>query len=497
MIHAAISTIFAFAIVLLAGRLVLLGVDPAGVLRLGRLSINALGLLFGLGALSLQLFFYSVAGLGVTSFSVALPWVVLLIALLLLYRTGTIKRPVYAQSTGVPTSQWGAVETVATVIIALQLVYVFVYYGALPITGWDAWSIWFFKARAFFIDGGVTSGFLLNADYGYDHPDYPLLVPLSLMWLFTTLGEANDIVAKILYPIQFAALLALLYYFILRSVGRRSALVAAALLSLTPLVVIHSAGLPQKIGGLYSGDFVGYADLTLALLFMASGGFIYLYAKEGAGSALRAAALVLAIGAWTKNEGVVFALLGASLLLLLLLLKSFKLPLSSFFFPTSKRTQERPEGVKVATSVLFIVAALALFVLPWALYKAHFGLGSEYTGGLNVGTIGENIGRLPFVLGAILKHLFVRLSLVSVAWWVLALSVALNLKGILRPGVFALLLLLIGQFAVYTLVYVITPADVAWQISTSLDRLVLHMTPLALLIAFLNGGGVIEERRCS
>ncbi len=38
----------------------------------------------------------------------------------------------------------------------------------------------------------------------------------------------------------------------------------------------------------------------------------------------------------------------------------------------------------------------------------------------------------------------------------------------------------------------ITPADVKWQLSTSLDRVVLHMLPLSLLVMAVNIGSFIR-----
>ncbi len=489
MISTLISLLFAFALFLLSGRLFLLLVDPAGELRLGAIAINALGFLLGLGFISLQLFFYSVLGIGISSVTVTLPWLIILCLLLLVYKFGFIDRRASTLAP-LPRDGWGPVEIVSVIIIAVQLFYSLLYSTTLPVTGWDAWSIWFLKARAFFVDGGVTPAFLLDASYGYDHPDYPLLVPLSIMWLFTTLGEVNDIAAKILYPVQFAALLSIVYYFVKRSVGRRAALVATAVLSLSPLVIIHAAGLPVKIGGLYSGDFVGYADLILSLFFVAAGGFIYLYAKDGCPGAFRVAAVLLAIGAWTKNEGLVFAMIGALLLLLLLFMRTFSLRLALLVYDI--REHESGDLRPLLSGLLFMVAVFVLFMAPWATYKVHFGLGSEYTVGLNIGTLTSNIVRLPLVVGSILAHLFTRISLVNVAWWLLLLSLIVNIRGLQRPGVLALILLLVGQFAVYALVYIITPADVSWQISTSLDRLVLHLLPLAILIAAINGGKLVE-----
>jgi hypothetical protein len=44
----------------------------------------------------------------------------------------------------------------------------------------------------------------------------------------------------------------------------------------------------------------------------------------------------------------------------------------------------------------------------------------------------------------------------------------------------------ISQFAVYMLIYVITPYDLEWHMNYSMGRLLLHLFPLALFSFFLS-----------
>ena len=56
--------------------------------------------------------------------------------------------------------------------------YLLSYALLLPVFGWDAWHIWLLKAKVFFVEKGVPTGFLLDETLKYSHQDYPLLVPL-------------------------------------------------------------------------------------------------------------------------------------------------------------------------------------------------------------------------------------------------------------------------------------------------------------------------------
>jgi hypothetical protein len=41
------------------------------------------------------------------------------------------------------------------------------------------------------------------------------------------------------------------------------------------------------------------------------------------------------------------------------------------------------------------------------------------------------------------------------------------------------------QFVVYIVIYLITPQDLEWQLNYSMERLLLHIFPMALLVFFM------------
>jgi hypothetical protein len=47
------------------------------------------------------------------------------------------------------------------------------------------------------------------------------------------------------------------------------------------------------------------------------------------------------------------------------------------------------------------------------------------------------------------------------------------------------------MLASYYLVYVITPFDITWHVSTSIDRLLVQLWPLVVLTAFGGSGGAL------
>ncbi len=434
-------------------------IDPRSELGFNLAAKAGAYFLAGLGVVSLQMFLYSLAGIGFGFLSIAMPWVALSAFIAYKGRKGA------AVGTSAPAST-GFDRYCAPffIIIAVQLLYSFIYAPALPVSGWDSWAIWFLKAKVFFIEGGVPAGFLTDPSFGYSHPDYPLMVPLAVSWIYTVAGGVDDSIARLLYPLQYAALLFVFYHFVKTAGGARVGLLFTALLSLTPILVMHGTGLPVKVGGLYTGDYAGYADLALSACFMASASFIYLYLRDGKTAQFLCAVLFLSIGAWTKNEGLTFALIG----LLILWAGSLR------------------AGEKAGYLITASIAVFALFVGPWAVYKAGLLIGSEYAGRAGQAASADGLARLAVIIRYLARNLFLFTGLFSFTWWLWMAGSLINIRGQIKLPILSLNVLALGQLGVYVFVYMITPADLEWHLQTSLDRLSLQLLPLFLMISAVN-----------
>ncbi|MFQ5735331.1 MAG: hypothetical protein ACE5GY_00530 [Thermodesulfobacteriota bacterium] len=459
--------ILSLAVFVLAGGFLLRAARPRSCF--GVPARTGLCFLLGLGAVSLQMFLYSLISIPFGFLVVALPWAALYgLTYLPVFRTPAREDRAPAAKGLLKEAGWPGV--ILIVIIVSQAAYALLYAGLLPVRGWDAWLIWFFKARAFFADGGVTSGFLLNPDYAYSHPDYPLLVPLSVAWVYTALGHAGEMAAEMLYPLQFIAMLLVFHWGARRAAGGATALLFTALLSLTPILLVHAAGFVSSIGPLAGGDYVGYADLTLALCFLFAGVFLYLGMTEADTGQILLSALFLALGAWTKNEGLPFAAFG--------------------FLLIAAHLAARKDWMRIEATA----CVLAVFIVPWAAYKANLALGSEFSGRFNPRTFLANAGRLGFVVRTMLGYIFLQTGLFSFAGWALAASTALNWRGLRSRALLALYAMVLFQLSLYAFVYVITPFDVNWHVRTSLDRLLLHVIPLFMFITAVNIGAFLRSK---
>src|SRR5690606_10733660 len=144
---------------------------------------------------SLELFFLDAVGVGVA----VSPWLVLApwfaAAGYRLFREQPWKRPRigFKPRTGHNLATLGAVVA-AAVWLPLE--------RRMPLTSqtWDAWAIWLFKAKAFFLDGRIEP-YLERSSEFVGQPGYPLLTPLYSTFLYSLAGEVNGEAVKLVSPV--------------------------------------------------------------------------------------------------------------------------------------------------------------------------------------------------------------------------------------------------------------------------------------------------------
>src|SRR3989344_8477288 len=119
----------------------------------------------------------------------------------------------------------------------------------------DAIGIWFFKAKAFYIEQGFPNNFLHKAEYAYSHQRYPLGVPLAIFIFYQLLGGINEHLVLVAYPVIYCLILFLAYKTLRKHANTTSSLIFVYIYSmLSPLV---AAG-----GRILAGN----ADIFLVLI---------------------------------------------------------------------------------------------------------------------------------------------------------------------------------------------------------------------------------------
>jgi hypothetical protein len=320
-----------------------------------------------------------------------------------------------------------------------------------PVWAWDGLATWGFKGKVFYLRGAVDlSGFEA-------HNYYPNLVPLLLTYLYLWLGQVSDHLVKIIFPLWGGALLLMLFGMLRRlSLDRTPALGVTAFLALNGITFITHL-------------HIAYADLALTCYTLGAAGLIYLrLAGAAPPRALPLAALCMAGITWSKFEGAPLAgsiLLAAGLTLIWL---------------------RPPRLLRALASLAWPLGGMLLGYLPWRLFALSQGIetGSDHILGFYPQQLFQALPALGLAL--------VNPTLFGVLWpaAVLALA-ALGGKIFFTPRLF-LPLFLGGNFLAILLAYAVAPTspfEFHLYLRATLDRLLLHLTPVAALLV---GEGVRE-----
>lgn len=336
-------------------------------------------------------------------------------------------------------------------VILWEIIYVFLGAFSLPFTAWDAWGNWGFKAKIFFIEKGVPFELFTQLPwikYPPAHPDYPLLVPFVESYIYFFLGQVHEPLIKLFCSFYYIGIIALFYYHLKKQFINSFALWNCFCLATIPnLVNIASTG---------------YIEIPLTFYISCSILYIWRFLKEKDNSALLLGSLFAALAMWTKNEGVSFyvALFLSCILISLL----FDLNINKKIF-------------------LFIVLFIPLLIFfPWILLRFILGIKTVYFGSSFDGFFNLAKQRLPLILDIWLRNgldiqkwnIFWIGFVVSLIWFFIRSGEKLSIFFIL---------IIAFQLIFYFIIYIIWPETieyVRWQILNSVDRLPVHLIPIAL-----------------
>lgn len=317
---------------------------------------------------------------------------------------------------------------------------------------WDGWAIWQLKARA--MSSGHLKELLTDPRYQYSHQEYPLLVPSHTWWLSG--GHFSARLAQVGGLLFLLDLLALFYFEARERLGKTWSLAGGVALLSWALVPKHTAS--------------GFSDIPMAAY--AFGALVFLVRGE-----LRVLAPLLAGALLTKNEGLFT--LGACLVVAALPSRWFDGPPG---VPGTSGTAVRRLGLLPLGTVLTAAAAA---VIPWSLVKRRWEIPSEFLDPRRWPSLdaAEIVHRL-WVVAQGFAGQFVSVGPWYPGWgftWLLALlGLGLSVRRRIRATL-PFWLLVAAHFAGATLAYLLTHNSPALHLSRSLDRLMLHVAPAALL----------------
>ncbi len=323
---------------------------------------------------------------------------------------------------------------------------------------WDSWAIWNTHARFLFRGGERwTDAFhpLLN------HPGYPLLTPAFIARGWSYIGA--DTVAV---PIMVALL------FTFAVIG----LTVAAVVILRDRTQGWLAGL--ALLGTIPFLFLGiaqHADVPLGFYFLATIVLLSLQEESGVSrpGVLILAGLAAGLAAWTKNEGLLF--------------------LVAIFPAHFLVTVLRSGWKRYFTDIRYLVIGLLPILLIIGYFKLKFAPTNYLFAGQGLAQTLEKlinpsrylqVGK-DFILSFLLfkeQKYDIPITIVLIVYpFFLGIDLSPKNRSIITTALLACGLMIAGYF----FVYILTPADLSWQLLTSLSRLFLHLWPLAIFVYFL------------
>lgn len=319
-----------------------------------------------------------------------------------------------------------------------------------PYGDWDAWAIYNFRARSIYRGGyGWRDSF---SDLLYQtHPDYPLLLPLSVVRGWIYMGGESTTAPRLIGGIFMVATTGLVFSAIAALRGRVQASIAG-------VVLLGNGSLIRLASS-------QYADVPLMFFFAAAITLLVLHdevTREAGNGALAVAGLAAGLAAWTKNEGMLF--------LLALMAAHFAVVARS----RGLRAYAGELG-PLAAGLLPVLAILILFKSTLAPPNDLITLST----GQSVWAKVADSSRYYTIARELLQRATGMVYILAIY------GICVGLGARRTAGAVQAALTLLIVYAGYLAVYLITPNDLLWHISTSMDRLLLQVWPTFVFVYFL------------
>lgn len=395
--------------------------------------LKKLGLSYalGFGFIGLQMFFYQLINIGWSTFTISLPWCLLI--LIYLKNKGfrinyeNVRRYFWEQG-------FTRLEKALMALIFLIVFFVGIESVIRPVQAWDGWDNWVLRSNVFYLNNGIDRYY-----FNYTTDSYPLIIPLTVAYGYISLGKIDDTAILLFYYMFYVSLGALFYSVAKDRGGRKLALLFTFLLLSTQNFVRH--------GGRYE---VGQADLAVGFYIFAGTVVLLDYLKYKSKRTLLLLAILLGVAGQIKNDSLPFIILVLAIL--------------SFRMVRDKKY-----------SRILLLSPLPLIMLPWEIFKKVNQLHPNF---LFRNGVELHLDRLPSVIIALSKE-FINIQNWNLLWIIFIFCLIAFRKNLRHHW---LIPTIIGfQWFFYACVFLIIAPDPISQINSVENKLYLHIAPLAVL----------------
>ncbi len=299
---------------------------------------------------------------------------------------------------------------------------------------WDAWAIWNLKAK--FLSDETNWKNMFSIGIKYSHLEYPLILPSIIATIWNLIGDTNIYTPMLISYFIFISIITISFY------------------SLDSIIFsIFFSSLLFMDSGFISQASQQYADTLLGLTFLISVMLLVNYIKYKNINHLFVLGFFISASIFIKNDGWIFFIL---------------MLIASIYYAYNKA---RHLKILFLSCSFFLFLALILKLIspdPNDLFDDSFK---------NIISRLFEFNRYTLIINHILLRFFVNFQMLFLLG-LLIISI-LPLKSFLIPY-----LILIFTAVGYFFIYLITPHDLQWHLSTSALRLMYQLYPSFLYLFF-------------
>lgn len=311
---------------------------------------------------------------------------------------------------------------------------------------WDAVYIWTLHARF------LKSPERWTTLFGYTrfaHPDYPMNLPANVAFWWRLTGGAERQAVPFAFSFLTTLLAPVLLYVRLCRQHLGMALLALAIFATNTFYL--NIGLIQC------------ADVALAFFLLCALICLEEYRRRGTGAYAALCGALLGCCLWTKNEGIMLSLV------------------FGLFYG---RTLLSGKGWS-------FLAGIALPLLALLVFKTGYAPANDLVQGQRGHQLSQLLDkeRYKLIFAAIGQKMEERFYVLQLALLGYAFYCAFT-QRLPAKGLVFVLACMGGYFAVYLL----TPHDLSWHLSTSLDRLMLHLMPVTVYLLGHEAVGIAKGK---
>lgn len=400
----------------------------------------------GIGCVTLEMLFFYILNMRFDIGIIALPWIILIAVNIILFFSKENKAELFTSGT----KEFGLLDILLSFAIIFEVSYAFFRAFIKPIESYDAVAIYAIKSKIFFLARSIPHDFFAGLVNNFPHPDYPLNIPLAESFIYLFLGNLNDQLVKIIFPIYFVCILVVLYFAIRRFASRSYALIFIFILASIPQFNAYAAN--------------AYLDLPLSFYILVSALFLFRWFEDRNKIQFIIVSSVMAgLAGWTKNEGVMYCAAYIAMIILFLTINFRKI------------------SRKDLSCLFLYIMVIVMILAPWLYIKSAAHLTNTDVGKIDTGlrSLGNDLYKLKTILYEFQKQIFGPKKW-NILWIVLFLSIIFNLKSALRGVRKYIALYLAIIISGYILIYMIAPIDVTFFVKKTWSRFLLHFLPIVI-----------------